>query len=128
LDTNSIFFTATATQRLDQFVDINAHRIGFDEIVTAPTNNQKAVGDALEDIFAAGGAPFLALEDPNGDGLQNPQTTNEGLYSALFQLASVADVAAAYASLDGHINAAIFQTTFTINDLLDRNIQARLED
>lgn len=128
VDTNSIFFTAQVVHRDDQFVDLNAHRIGFDEIVTNPTANQQAVGDALEQIFANGGAPFTALEDPNGDGIENPQETSEGLFSALFQLATAGEVADAYGSLDGHNNAAIFQTTFTIASLLDRNIQSRLDD
>ncbi len=128
VDTNSVFFTAQAVHRDDQFVDMNAHRIGFDEIVPSPTASQQAVGDALEEIYANGGAPFLALEDPNGDGIENPQEESEGLYSALFQLATAGVVGDAYGSLDGHDNAAIFQTAFTIASLFDRNIQSRLED
>jgi uncharacterized protein with beta-barrel porin domain len=126
VDTNSIFFTATASHFFDVAVDLNVTRIGFDEMVVAPTTNQAALGGALESIFVAGGANFLALEDPAGNGLQNPQTNNEGLYSALFQLPSAGAYAAALSSLDGHLHAQLAEATFTVNDLFDESIRSRL--
>jgi uncharacterized protein with beta-barrel porin domain len=126
VDTNSIFFTATSSQFLDAAVDVSVHRIGFDELLVAPTSNQVALGGALETVFVAGGPAFLALEDPAGNGLQNPQESNEGLYSALFQLPSAGAYAAALNSLDGHLHAQLAEATFNVNDVFDESIRTRL--
>jgi len=126
VDTNSIFFTAVTSPFAGIDLDILAHRIGFDEMVVAPTTNQAALGSALESIFVTGGANFLALEDPAGNGLQNPQTSNEGLYSALFQLPSACAYAAALSSLDGHLHAQLAEATFNVNDVFDESVRSRL--
>ncbi len=126
VDTNSIFFTAQASRFGDVAVDLTVNRIGFDELIVAPSTNNAALGSALETVFVNGGANFTALEDPAGNGLQNPQTSNEGLYSALFQLPSAGAYAAALSSLDGHLHAQLAQATFNVNNLFDESIRSRL--